>query len=146
MIKELVKDKEILTQKSKTATENDGQVIFDLLDTANSLENCYALSAIQIGYPVKTIVVKSPRGFVPFVNPIISKRSPKMMDVNEKCYSCGEAIRTRNDNITVIYTDITGKTKRQTFNGYMAACVQHSIEHFNGIEDCSKECKEKAGK
>lgn len=135
MIKEIVKDAAILEQKSEPADfKKDKDIIQDLIDTANSMENCFSLSAIQIGCPKKIMVIKSIKGFVPFLNPIITARSNETHLSDEKCYSCPNRSVMRSNEVVVVYTDAKGKVKRQKFFGYISAVVQHTIEHFNGIK------------
>ncbi|MEE8717646.1 MAG: peptide deformylase, partial [Coriobacteriales bacterium] len=49
MIKELVKDQELLSKPAQPATIDDLQVAEDLRDTMASLDNCACLAANQIG-------------------------------------------------------------------------------------------------
>ena len=73
MIKDIVKDTAILTQKSEPVSIEEAQeVITDLLDTANHhIDECAGLAAPQIGVHKKVIVVRTGNSFFPMVNPVV---------------------------------------------------------------------------
>ena len=56
MIKELVKDQAILSQRCEKATADDAELAQDLIDTLNSLDDAACLAANQIGV-TKSLVV-----------------------------------------------------------------------------------------
>ena len=56
MIKELVKDTEILSKRCTLATAEDAEVAQDLIDTLQTLEDASCLAANQIGV-TKAVVV-----------------------------------------------------------------------------------------
>ena len=89
MIREIVKDTEILTQKSERfIIGQDEHLIKDMLDTANAhKDNCAGLACIQIGVPKKVILVRQGDKFVPFINPIIVNKSTKTYTAEERCLS-----------------------------------------------------------
>ena len=76
MVKEIVKDENILTQKSEQVSIEEAQeIITDLLDTANHhIDNCAGLAAPQIGVLKKVIVVRKDNSFFPMVNQMIIKK------------------------------------------------------------------------
>ena len=63
MEKKICKDRILLSQKASPATEDDKQVIQDLLDTlrANS-DRCVGMAANMIGIP-KAVIVSQPLKF-----------------------------------------------------------------------------------
>lgn len=135
MIKEIVKDENILTQKSEQVSIEEAQeIITDLLDTANHhIDNCAGLAAPQIGVLKKVIVVRNGNSFFPMVNPMIIKKSGKKFINTEGCLSL-EGCRSveRYENILVNYTDGRGKRQTKSFNGIMSVIVQHEVDHLNG--------------
>ena len=135
MIKEIVKDENILTQKSEQVSIEEAQeIITDLLDTANHhIDNCAGLAAPQIGVLKKVIVVRNGNSFFPMVNPMIIKKSGKKFVNTEGCLSL-EGCRSveRYENILVNYTDGRGKRQTKSFNGIMSVIVQHEVDHLNG--------------
>ena len=98
--------------------------------------NGIGLAAPQVNQPIRLIVVDisedrdKPRIFV---NPKIKKPSGSI-DSSEGCLSVPE-IRTtikRYENIMLEYRDLDGEKHEELFNGLMAICVQHEIDHLEG--------------
>lgn len=136
MLKEIVKDLEVLHMKSSKANPNSEEtksVIKDLIDTANEYKDrCVGLSAIQIGVPLRICVVFNGENFIPFINPIITKNYGDKYEVEEGCMSLDETrIVSRYERIEVIRQTQNGFIKER-FRGYMAEILQHEIDHFNG--------------
>lgn len=136
MIKEIVKDLEVLQTKSNKAnikSEETKSVIQDLVDTANAYKDrCVGLSAIQIGVPLRICVIFNGDNFIPFINPIITKTYGDKYEAEEGCMSLdGTRIVSRYDRIEVIRQTKNGFVKER-FSGYMAQILQHEIDHFNG--------------
>lgn len=136
MIKEIVKDENILTQKSEQVSIEEAQeIIADLLDTANHhIDNCAGLAAPQIGINKRVVVVRNGDHFFPMVNPVVVKKSGKKFLNHEGCLSL-EGIRAveRYSSVLVNYTDGKGKRQTKTFNGTLAIIVQHETDHLNGV-------------
>lgn len=136
MIKEIVKDTEILTQKSeKFVIGQDEHLIQDMLDTANEhADHCVGLACIQIGVPKRVILVKQGDKFVPYRNPVIIKKSPKTYRAEETCLSLeGKRTVRRHNQIKLLYSDKNGKSKMETFGGFVAQIIQHECDHLNGV-------------
>ena len=135
MIKKIVKDENILTQKSEQVSIEEAQeIITDLLDTAKAhIDNCAGLAAPQIGVLKKVIVVRTGNSFFPMVNPMIIKKSGKKFVNHEGCLSL-EGVRSveRYEGVLVNYTDSKGKRQTKSFNGIMSVIVQHEVDHLNG--------------
>ena len=136
MVKDIIKDEGILTQKSEHFIfGEDEYIIQDLLDTANAhKENCAGLASIQIGIPKRVILVRQGDKFVPFINPMILQKSPKTYIATEGCLSLdGQRTVKRHASIKVVWRTVSGQRKVQMFNGYTAEILQHEIDHCNGI-------------
>ena len=136
MIKDIVKDETILTQKSdQVSVEEAQEIVTDLLDTAyHNIDNCAGLAAPQIGVLKKVIVVRNGNSFFPMINPMIIKKSGRKFVNNEGCLSLeGTRSVERFPTILVSYTDRNGKRNTKTYNGLMAVIVQHEVDHLNGI-------------
>ncbi len=75
MVKQIVKDERVLTQKSeKFIFGEDDYLIDDMIDTANAhIGHCVGLAAIQIGVPKRVILVRCGDKFIPYINPVIIK-------------------------------------------------------------------------
>ena len=137
MVKEIIKDTNILTQKSERFDFNvdNVNVIQDLIDTANAnIDRCAGLAAVQIGVLKKVIVVKRGEKFVPMINPTIVKKSVQTYLMEESCLSLEGATKVRRHReIRVTYSDSNGKSKCENFKGYLAEIIQHECDHLNGI-------------
>lgn len=136
MVKEIVKDENILKQKSEMfVMGEDNYLIIDMIDTANAYkDNCAGLACIQIGVAKRVILVRQNDDFEVFINPMIIKKSPETYITQEGCLSLdGTRTVKRHRTVKVVYTTIQGKRKLQEFRGYVAEIIQHEIDHCNGI-------------
>ncbi|MCK0121121.1 peptide deformylase [Loktanella sp. F6476L] len=70
-----------------------------------------------------------------FVNPEIVSASEEMSTLAEGCLSItGDLINvTRPASVVVRWRDVDGGFLEASFDGFSAACVQHEIDHLNGI-------------
>jgi peptide deformylase len=136
MVREIIKDPVILTQKSEPFIfGQDDHIVQDMLDTAEAhKENCVGLAAIQIGEPKRVILVRQGDNFVPFINPAVVKKSPDTYYTMEGCLSL-EGVRNvrRHRSVMVSWTATNGKKKVKEFNGFTAQILQHEIDHLNGV-------------
>lgn len=93
------------------------------------------IAANQVGFDRRVIIVK-PKGRDPIgmFNPEIIEQSGTCSD-DEGCLSFpGLHFKVeRFDNITVKYLDKDKKTCTITLTGIDAKCVQHEIDHLDGI-------------
>ena len=114
-----------------------------LLD--DMLETMYAndgigLAAVQIGVHKRCIVVdvavrdggKEP---IKLINPEIVVKSDNESVFTEGCLSFPDQYSdvVRPETVTVRYLDETGAEKTIEASGIMATCLQHEIDHINGI-------------
>jgi len=135
MVREIVKDTNILTQQSeRVEVEEAKEIISDLLDTAKAhIDNCAGLAAPQIGILKKVVVVRNGNTFFPMVNPTILKRTGNPFNSKEGCLSLeGERIVRRYPSILVSYQDHNGKKLTKTFNSGLSVIIQHEVDHLNG--------------
>lgn len=136
MIKELVKDEAILSQKCEKATPEDAELAQDLIDTAASLDDCSCLAANQIGV-TKAVVVYFDDDETPHVlyNPkvLMGIRPSKVV---EGCMTRDEfSPVTRYAKIKVTFDELvdgTFKQRRRDYTGWTAQMIQHMVDHCNG--------------
>lgn len=114
--------------------------IEDLRDTFAETPRSIGLAATQLGIPLRLIIVdttKSRSQTWLMVNPAIVKASSEMQRVNDGCMSIDDgrrfAITERPKRIEVEWQDEAGKQHWQKFNGTLAACIHHEIDHLNGV-------------
>lgn len=136
MVKDIVKDEAILSQKGEKATEADADVVQDLLDTIGSLEEAACLAANQIGV-TKAIGVYLDDDDEPHIimNPVMRKALYPMRTM-EECFSHeGDSKVTRYGWCQVEMDEfIDGKLVhcRREFEARNAQVVQHLIDHCKG--------------
>ena len=144
MIRGIVRDSKLLSMTcresydSDTLSGNESNVIYDLMDTANSAKHfCAGLAANQIGHELRIFVMKIKNQFVPMVNPEIVSKSKGFRIEKEGCLSFPgyEARKKRHQVIKVSYTDpIKGKfIKAKKLKNMEARIFQHELDHLNGI-------------
>ena len=132
----------ILRQKSQPVDEVDDltrKLMDDMLETMY-LAPGIGLAAIQIGVPKRIIVLdisKDPEKKEPmhFVNPVIVSTSKNNITYEEGCLSVpGQfAEIDRPDRCHVKYLDYNGNYKELKLKGLLATCIQHEIDHLEGI-------------
>jgi peptide deformylase len=135
MIKEIVRDKEILSKSSEPATKADMQTVRDLLDTVKANEErCVGMAANMIGVPKCIIVFYDDKKIVTMFNPeIVQKNQP--YETEEGCLSLlgGPRFVTRYKSIKVRYQDKYMKCHEKRYSGFAAQIIQHEVDHCCGI-------------
>jgi len=130
----------------KTISEPVAQVDDDLRRLMdNMLETMYGapgigLAAIQVAVPKRIIVLDTEGDEItskPFflVNPEVVWESDDFNVYNEGCLSVPEhyAEIERPASVKVKYLDYFGKPQERLVDGLLSTCVQHEIDHLNGI-------------
>tara|TARA_Y100000310_G_scaffold246390_1_gene251682 strand:- start:1501 stop:2025 length:525 start_codon:yes stop_codon:yes gene_type:complete len=141
--------KQILTEPNKILREKSlkvNQVDEDLQKLMNDmLETMYAapgigLAAIQVGVLKRVIVLDiapkdKPKNPMCFVNPEIISKSENISTYEEGCLSLpGQfAEIDRPDKCYIKYLDYYGQLKEIEAYGMLATCIQHEIDHLEGI-------------
>jgi peptide deformylase len=117
---------------------------------ADMFETMYAapgigLAAIQVGVPKRILVidlqepeeedgepVRDPRVFI---NPEIVKTSDQDVPYTEGCLSVPDqyAEVDRPDAIRARWLDLDGKPHEEQIEGLLATCLQHEMDHLNGV-------------
>lgn len=102
-------------------------------------EEAIGLAAVQFGVLKRMCVIKiKDAGNFKLVNPKIVKHSQKCTFIPEGCLSVPENIETpvkRWASVMVTGFDaITGKNVVINATGLLARCLQHEIDHMDGIE------------
>ncbi|MES2984893.1 MAG: peptide deformylase [Pseudomonadota bacterium] len=109
------------------------------------LETMYAndgigLAAVQIGVHKRCVVVdvgvrEGRNTPLKFVNPEIIENSDDRSVFAEGCLSFPDQYSDveRPERVTVRYLDETGAQKTLEATGILATCLQHEIDHINGI-------------
>tara|TARA_Y100001970_G_scaffold162714_1_gene198923 strand:+ start:38686 stop:39210 length:525 start_codon:yes stop_codon:yes gene_type:complete len=115
------------------------KLMSDMLATMYSAPGI-GLAAIQIGVPKRVVVMdvsKDPDKKEPlyFVNPEITWKSKTNATYEEGCLSIPNQFANieRPDKCNVKYLDFNGNEKQIKAEGLLATCIQHEIDHLNGV-------------
>lgn len=135
-------DEKILRQVSKPVAAVDAHVTRlwdDMLETMYHAPGI-GLAAIQIGVPLRLIVIdlskegeeKKPMFLA---NPEVIWASEAQNDYEEGCLSIPEFYEmvTRPADVKIRYLDRKGEPREIEASGLMATCLQHEIDHLNGV-------------
>ena len=141
--------REILTEPNKILREKSlkvEQVDKDLQTLMDDmLETMYAapgigLAAIQVGVPKRVIVLDlakkdSTKNPMCFINPEIIEKSKTNSTYEEGCLSVpGQfAEIDRPDKCYIKYLDYHGQPQEIRAEGMLATCIQHEMDHLEGI-------------
>ena len=138
----LTEPNKMLRQVSKPI-EKVGEIERKLMD--DMLDTMYAapgigLAAIQVGVPKRIIVMdisrdenkKEPRYFV---NPVITNKNLEKARYEEGCLSVPNQFAEidRPNSCEVEYLDYDGKKQLLKADGLLATCIQHEMDHLEGI-------------
>ncbi|MDA7779071.1 peptide deformylase [Candidatus Pelagibacter sp.] len=138
----LTEPNKLLRQISKPVEnvgEEERRLMNDMLDTMYAAPGI-GLAAIQIGVPKRIIVMdisrnedkKEPRYFV---NPVIRNKNNETSKYEEGCLSVPDQFAEieRPNECEVEYLDYNGKKQLLKADGLLATCIQHEIDHLEGV-------------
>ena len=139
--KNLTEPDPFLRQKSENVDKVDKEVrklIDDMLDTMYAAPGI-GLAAIQVGVPKRIIVIdlskEEEKNPLYFVNPKIILKSNTKATYEEGCLSVpGQFAEIDRPNQCLInYLDYNGKQQELNAEGLLATCIQHEMDHLEGI-------------
>ncbi|WP_457090520.1 peptide deformylase [Microvirga sp. P5_D2] len=129
----------LISEPVKEITKEIRQLADDMLETMYDAPGV-GLAAIQIGLPIRMVtmdVSKSDDERLPMVliNPEITWASEEKRVYEEGCLSIPEYYEEveRPDRVRFRYMNIQGEVVEQEADGLLATCVQHEIDHLNGV-------------
>ena len=138
----LTEPNKVLRQISKHVEkvgDEERKLMDDMLETMYEAPGI-GLAAIQIGIPKRIIVMdisrdenkKEPRYFV---NPIIKNKNEEKSVYEEGCLSVPDQFAEieRPNSCEVEYLDYDGKKQLLKAEGLLATCIQHEMDHLEGI-------------
>ena len=142
-LKNIIIEPDPILRKESEHVENIDDNIRKLLD--NMLETMYAapgigLAAVQVGILKRVIVIdisKNEEKKTPLflINPEIISKSKKTSVYEEGCLSLPGhfAEIERPAECQIKFVDYNGKEKELLANGLLATCIQHEVDHLNGV-------------
>lgn len=118
-------------------------LVDDMTDTMYDAHGI-GLAAIQVGVPKRILVIdlqeaaegeEAEKNPLIFINPEILNPSEELAGYKEGCLSVPEqyADVERPATIRARWQDLDGKTHEQDMQGLMATCLQHEMDHLEGI-------------
>lgn len=131
----------VLRQRSERVSLDDltiGTLVKDMLDTMYAAGGV-GLAAVQIGVLKRVVVIDLARREAPmpqiFINPEIIEASEEEGIFREGCLSLpGIMIDvTRPTKVHIRYQTLQGEPCEMRAEGLLAICLQHEIDHLNGI-------------
>ena len=118
--------------------QTEQKLMDDMLDTMYAAKGI-GLAAIQIGIPKRIIVIDLGKDQnnkpMYFVNPVIKDKNIEKLIYEEGCLSVpGQfAEIERSSKCEVEYLDYYGQKKILKAEGLLSTCIQHEIDHLEGI-------------
>jgi len=137
----IIPDSKLRLVSEPVATVDDGvrQLADDMLETMYDAPGI-GLAAIQIGVPTRMLVVDVAReGDAPepmvVINPQVVWESPERSTYQEGCLSIPEYYEDveRPARIGLKFLDREGAEREIEADGLLATCLQHEIDHLNGV-------------
>ena len=123
----------------KKVGDEERKLMDDMLDTMYAAPGI-GLAAIQIGIPKRIIVMdigrdKEKKGPMYFVNPVIKNKNSEKAIYEEGCLSVPDQFAEieRPSKCEVEYLDYNGKKQLLKADGLLAICIQHEMDHLEGI-------------
>ena len=132
----------LLRQVSKSVDhvgKEEQKLMDDMLDTMYAAPGI-GLAAIQIGVPKRIIVIDISRDInkkepMCFVNPVIKNKNSEKAIYEEGCLSVPNQFAEieRPNKCEVQYLDYEGQKQLLKAEGLLATCIQHEMDHLEGI-------------
>jgi peptide deformylase len=129
----------LVSEPVKEITSEIRRLADDMLETMYDAPGV-GLAAIQIGVPIRMVtmdVSKSEDEHQPMVliNPEIVWASEEKRVYEEGCLSIPEYYEEveRPDRVRFRYLNLQGEMIEQDADGLLATCVQHEIDHLDGV-------------
>ena len=142
-VKTILKEPNKILRQISMPVEKVGEKERKLMD--DMLETMYAapgigLAAIQVGVPKRIIVIDISRDEIKkkpmyFVNPVVKNKNSKKATYEEGCLSVPDQFAEieRPNSCEVEYLDYEGKKQSLKADGLLATCIQHEMDHLEGI-------------
>jgi len=141
-LRKIVTEPDLLLRQKSLPVKKVNKDIKRLMD--DMLETMYAapgigLAAIQLGVPKRIIVMDISTGIEKspmfLINPEIIWSSKNSLSYEEGCLSVpGEFAEIRRpEKCHVKYLDYNGNKKNLEAEGLLSTCIQHEIDHLEGV-------------
>ncbi|MGL9726588.1 MAG: peptide deformylase [Wolbachia sp.] len=142
-------DERLITRASEVTdiTDKIKELVNDMFETMYNA-NGLGLAAVQVGVLKRIFVmdVQSEKvedelvghdsvGKFYMINPEVTELSDEQVIMNEGCLSISEQSHEikRPKYLTIKYKDLNNEKQTLKANGWLARCIQHELDHLNGI-------------
>ena len=137
----------VISSPVEAIDEDLKDYMHSMLDTMHA-EKGIGIAAIQVGNPIRALIVEIKSGFPFFIiNPVVKALSIEKISLQEGCLSVRENdgigfIRNnieRPVSINISYTNLNGKAleldidgNKSEYHKWFARCLQHELDHLDG--------------
>ena len=128
-----------ISQPVEIVGKEEQLLMDDMLETMYAA-NGIGLAAIQIGIPKRIIVMdiskdENKKEPMYFVNPVIKNKNPVKSTYEEGCLSVPNQFAEidRPSKCDIEFLDYNGNKKTISAEGLFATCIQHEMDHLEGI-------------
>jgi len=129
----------LVSNPVKTIDKEIKSLVTDMFETMYDAPGI-GLAAIQVAVPARVVTMdlskkEGPQEPRVFINPEILWQSEEKSLYEEGCLSIPEfyADVERPAKVRVRYLDLDGNEKEIEAEGLLATCLQHEIDHLNGV-------------
>ena len=128
-----------ISQPVKSVGKEEQLLMDDMLETMYAA-NGIGLAAIQVGIPKRIIVMdiskdENKKEPMYFVNPVIKNKNPVKSTYEEGCLSVPNQFAEidRPSKCDIEFLDYNGNKQTISAEGLFATCIQHEMDHLEGI-------------
>ena len=128
-----------ISQPVESVGKEEQLLMDDMLETMYAA-NGIGLAAIQVGIPKRIIVMdiskdENKKKPMYFVNPVIKNKNPVKSTYEEGCLSVPNQFAEidRPSKCDIEFLDYNGNKKTISAEGLFATCIQHEMDHLEGI-------------
>jgi peptide deformylase len=129
----------LVSEPVKKITADIRKLVEDMFETMYDAPGV-GLAAIQVGAPKRVVTVdvakkEEPKNPLVFINPEIVEVSDEKAIHEEGCLSIPEVYDDveRPAQVKVKYLDLDGQAHEIEADGLLATCLQHEVDHLNGV-------------
>jgi peptide deformylase len=129
----------LVSKPVETIDTETKKLVADMFETMYEAPGI-GLAAIQVGVPKRIVTMdlskkEGPQEPRVFINPELLWTSDEKIVREEGCLSIPEFYEDveRPAGVRVRYLDLDGKQQELEANGLLATCLQHEIDHLNGV-------------
>ena len=128
-----------ISQPVESVGKEEQLLMDDMLETMYAA-NGIGLAAIQVGIPKRIIVMdiskdENKKEPMYFVNPVIKNKNPVKSTYEEGCLSVPNQFAEidRPSKCDIEFLDYNGDKQTISADGLFATCIQHEMDHLEGI-------------